>query len=141
MPLFRELLGDGSAIGLQLDYAVQPKPEGLAQAFFVGAQFLDGRPAALILGDNLYGHDLVRTLRKVNASTHGATIFGYHVSDPQRYGVVGFDANGRVVSLEEKPERPKSNYAVPGLYFSDAEVVEHARTLRPSAPVSWKSLI
>jgi glucose-1-phosphate thymidylyltransferase len=134
LPLFRELLGDGSHIGLRFEYAEQPRPEGLAQAFLIGADFLAGNPAALVLGDNLfYGHDLSDTLQVANARTEGATIFGYHVSDPQQYGVVEFDGAGRAISLEEKPAKPKSNYAIPGLYFYDGDVVAHARALKPSA--------
>jgi glucose-1-phosphate thymidylyltransferase len=133
LPLFRTLLGDGSRIGMRFDYAEQPRPEGLAQAFLIGAEFLDGAPAALVLGDNLfYGHDLVRSIAAANARTDGATIFGYHVSNPTAYGVVEFGRGGQVVSLEEKPAKPKSNFAVPGLYFFDRDVVAHARALKPS---------
>jgi glucose-1-phosphate thymidylyltransferase len=133
LPLFRALLGDGSQLGVRFDYAAQPKPEGLAQAFLIGADFLAGAPAALVLGDNLFhGHDLVKTLQHATARTAGATIFGYHVSDARQYGVVEFDEQGKAISLEEKPPRPKSNYAVPGLYFYDADVVAHARALTPS---------
>ncbi len=134
LPLFRELLGDGGHIGVRFEYAEQPRPEGLAQAFLIGADFLAGGPAALVLGDNLfYGHDLSDTLQVASARTEGATVFGYHVSDPRQYGVVEFDGSGRAISLEEKPDRPKSNYAVPGLYFYDEYVVEHARALQPSS--------
>ncbi|PPE68269.1 glucose-1-phosphate thymidylyltransferase RfbA [Caldimonas thermodepolymerans] len=132
-PRFEQLLGDGSAWGLSLRYAVQPEPGGLAQAFLVGADYLDGAPSALVLGDNLfYGHDLSRRLAAANARTRGATIFAYAVQDPQRYGVVELDAQGRVRSLEEKPAQPKSRYAVTGLYFYDERAVAFARTLRPS---------
>jgi glucose-1-phosphate thymidylyltransferase len=135
LPLFRRLLGDGANLGLKLSYAEQPKPEGLAQAFHIAGDvgFLSGEPAALVLGDNLfYGHDLVKSLERASARTEGATIFGYHVADPKSYGVVEFDAQGRVVSLEEKPAQPKSNYAIPGIYFYDADVVRRSRTLKPS---------
>ncbi|KMM17598.1 glucose-1-phosphate thymidylyltransferase RfbA [Synechococcus sp. GFB01] len=134
LPQFQALLGDGAAWGLSLSYAEQPSPHGLAQAFLIGAEFLAGRPAALILGDNLfYGGDLSRNLQAANAQVSGASVFAYRVADPQRYGVVGFDEERRVVSLEEKPERPASSYAVTGLYFYDADVVELARQVRPSA--------
>jgi glucose-1-phosphate thymidylyltransferase len=134
LPLFRELLGDGSRLGLSFSYAAQPKPEGLAQAFVIGEEFLAGAPACLILGDNLfYGHDLVKCLQEADARREGATIFGYHVANPQAYGVVEFDQDRRVVSIEEKPAAPKSNYAVPGLYFYDRSVVERAKRLQPSA--------
>jgi len=134
LPLFRQLLGDGSDLGMKLAYAEQPKPEGLAQAFLIGADFVGGSPSALILGDNLfYGHDLVRTFSAANARQTGATIFGYHVANPSAYGVVEFAADGRVLSLEEKPQKPKSNYAIPGIYFYDADVVAHARSLKPSS--------
>ncbi|EIQ01661.1 glucose-1-phosphate thymidylyltransferase, short form [Opitutaceae bacterium TAV1] len=136
LPLFRKLLGGGSQFGLTLSYAEQPSPDGLAQAFTIAADcgFLDGQaPAALILGDNLfYGHDLARALQTASARATGATIFGYHVSDPQAYGVVEFASDGRVLSLEEKPAHPKSSYAVPGLYFYDTDVVDLARSLKPS---------
>ena len=134
LPLFRRLLGDGSAIGLRLEYAEQPSPDGLAQAFLIGADFVGSSPSALILGDNLfYGHDLVTCLARASQRTTGATIFGYHVADPKAYGVVEFAPDGRVLSLEEKPAAPKSNYAIPGLYFYDGDVVSHARALQPSA--------
>jgi glucose-1-phosphate thymidylyltransferase len=130
---FRRLLGDGSAYGVDISYAVQPAPEGLAQAFLIGEQHIGGRPVALVLGDNIfYGHGLGKHLRRF-ADVDGATIFGYRVADPSAYGVVTFDGSGRATSLEEKPERPRSRYAVPGLYFYGSDVVEHARTLRPSA--------
>ena len=133
LPRFRELLGDGSAWGVVLSYAEQPSPDGLAQAFLIGDRFLDGHPAALILGDNLfYGHDLVLGLDAATSRGAGATVFAYRVADPERYGVVGFDGDRRVVSLEEKPQRPASNYAVTGLYFYDEQVVELARQVRPS---------
>lgn len=133
-PLFKRLLGDGSAFGVNFEYAVQPKPEGLAQAFHIGEEFLDGGPAALVLGDNLfYGHELVSTLKSADARTEGASIFGYPVAEPSAYGVVEFDGDGRVLSIEEKPEEPKSNYAVPGLYFYDSRVSEFSRQIKPSA--------
>lgn len=133
-PRFAQLLGDGSAWGLSLAYAEQPSPDGLAQAFLIGEHFLAGAPSALVLGDNLfYGHDLPQLLRAADARERGATVFAYHVQDPERYGVVAFDATGRVIDIEEKPARPKSNYAVTGLYFYDGSVVERARALRPSA--------
>ena len=137
LPLFKLLLGTGAQFGLQLSYAAQPKPEGLAQAFHIAGDtsFLTGRePSALVLGDNLfYGADFVTSLKEAAARTNGATIFGYHVANPEAYGVVEFAQDGRVVSLEEKPSRPKSSYAVPGLYFYDTEVVSLARSLKPSA--------
>lgn len=133
-PRFAQLLGDGSAWGLSLAYAEQPSPDGLAQAFLIGETFLAGAPSALVLGDNLfYGHDLPQLLVAADAREQGATVFAYHVQDPERYGVVAFDATGRVVDIEEKPVRPRSNYAVTGLYFYDGSVVERARALRPSA--------
>ncbi|MBI5781402.1 MAG: glucose-1-phosphate thymidylyltransferase RfbA [Rhodocyclales bacterium] len=133
-PRFAQLLGDGSAWGLSLAYAEQPSPDGLAQAFLIGEQFLAGAPSALVLGDNLfYGHDLPQLLRAADARECGATVFAYHVQDPERYGVVAFDASGRVIDIEEKPAHPQSNYAVTGLYFYDGSVVERARSLRPSA--------
>jgi glucose-1-phosphate thymidylyltransferase len=133
LPLFRRLLGNGSDLGMRLDYAEQPSPDGLAQAFLIGADFLSGSPSALILGDNLfYGHDLAKAISAANAREVGATIFGYHVANPSAYGVVEFAADGRVLSLEEKPERPRSNFAIPGLYFYDGEAVARARSLRPS---------
>ena len=133
-PRFTQLLGDGSQWGLNLQYAVQPSPDGLAQAFLIGEQFLDGAPSALVLGDNIfYGHDFQKLLRDADAQQTGSTVFAYHVQDPERYGVAEFDAQGRVLSLEEKPKVPKSNYAVTGLYFYDAQVVELAKSLKPSA--------
>lgn len=133
LPLFRKLLGDGSQLGMNFEYAEQPRPEGLAQAFHIGADFIGGSDSALILGDNLfYGHDLVKSLAAATARTSGATIFGYHVANPEAYGVVAFDREGRAVSLEEKPKAPKSNFAVPGVYFYDEDVVSIARDLKPS---------
>ena len=132
-PRFRDLLGDGSQIGIELSYAVQEKPEGLAQAFIIGADFIGDNPSALILGDNVFfGHGLSEQLQAATARESGATIFAYHVKDPERYGVVDFDSAGRATSIEEKPENPKSSYAVVGLYFYDIEVVGIARDLEPS---------
>lgn len=134
LPLYRELLGDGSLWGMTFEYAVQPKPEGLAQAFLIGKDFLAGSPACLILGDNIfYGHELVEALQEASADEEGATIFGYYVRDPERYGVIEFDAEGKVLGIEEKPQHPKSNYAAVGLYFYDSQVVEIAGTIRPSS--------
>jgi glucose-1-phosphate thymidylyltransferase len=133
-PRFAALLGDGSQWGLNLSYCVQPKPEGLAQAFILGRDFVGGHPSALVLGDNIfYGHDLQAALRRADARTSGATVFAYHVHDPQRYGVVEFDADKRAISIEEKPARPKSNYAVTGLYFYDEQVCDIAARIEPSA--------
>ena len=130
---FEELLGDGARWGLKLSYQVQPSPDGLAQAFLLGEAFLDGHPAALVLGDNIFfGHDLQVLLQDANSQGHGATVFSYHVHDPERYGVVEFDENKKAVSIEEKPLEPKSNFAVTGLYFYDADVVKHAKTIVPS---------
>jgi glucose-1-phosphate thymidylyltransferase len=132
-PAFERLLGDGSRWGMNIQYAKQPSPDGLAQAFLIGAGFLSGAPAALVLGDNLFhGHDLVPQLASSNGSAAGATVYAYPVSDPERYGVVAFDREGRVTSLEEKPDQPKSRYAVTGLYFYDSTVVERARQVVPS---------
>ncbi|OJX31733.1 MAG: glucose-1-phosphate thymidylyltransferase [Burkholderiales bacterium 68-12] len=132
-PRFAQLLGDGSQWGLSLQYAVQPSPDGLAQAFLIGEQFLAGSPSALVLGDNIfYGHDFHELLGSAHARSAGASVFAYHVHDPERYGVAEFDAQGRVLSLEEKPKQPKSNYAVTGLYFYDPQVVELAKNLQPS---------
>jgi glucose-1-phosphate thymidylyltransferase len=133
-PRFEALLGDGSRWGMSLSYCVQPSPDGLAQAFILGEHFIDGHPSALVLGDNIfYGHDLPRLLQRADARREGATVFAYHVTDPERYGVVAFDAEQRAVSIEEKPRQPKSNYAVTGLYFYDEQVCEIARSIRPSA--------
>jgi glucose-1-phosphate thymidylyltransferase len=133
-PRFQQLLGDGSQWGLHLQYAVQPKPEGLAQAFIIGEQFIGKAPSALVLGDNLFhGHDFAQLLTGADAQTQGATVFAYHVQDPERYGVVAFDAQGKANSIEEKPKNPKSNYAVTGLYFYDNQVIDFAKTVQPSA--------
>ena len=132
--LFKRLLGDGSQWGMELQYAVQPSPDGLAQAFTIGRDFLAGQPSCLVLGDNIfYGHGLTDTLRRADARTEGATVFGYHVSDPERYGVAELDGSGRVTSIEEKPAEPRSNYAVTGLYFYDDTVCDRAAALKPSA--------
>ena len=133
-PRFAELLGDGSAFGMSLQYAVQPSPDGLAQAFLIGRDFIGDAPSALVLGDNIfYGHDFVELLQRATARTHGASVFAYRVSDPERYGVVEFDGAYRALSIEEKPEHPKSHFAVTGLYFYDETVCDVARTIRPSA--------
>ncbi|WBA17136.1 glucose-1-phosphate thymidylyltransferase RfbA [Salinivibrio kushneri] len=130
---FKRLLGDGSKWGISLEYIIQPSPDGLAQAFILAEDFLEGAPAALVLGDNLfYGHDLAKSFRNANVQGEGATVFGYHVADPTSYGVVEFDRDGKVLSIEEKPEQPKSNYAVPGVYFFDHNVVEYAKRVKPS---------
>lgn len=132
-PRFEQLLGDGSQWGVNLQYAVQPNPEGLAQAFIIGADFVGNGPSALVLGDNIfYGHDMAKDLCAASERETGATVFAYRVHDPERYGVVDFDATGKAVSLEEKPARPKSHYAVTGLYFYDRQVVDIARNLKPS---------
>ncbi len=133
-PRFEQLLGDGSQWGIGISYAVQPSPDGLAQAFLIGETFLGGAPSALVLGDNIfYGHDFAGLLKSANAQTDGATVFAYAVNDPERYGVVEFNALGRAISLEEKPKNPKSRYAVTGLYFYDNQVVELAKQVKPSA--------
>ena len=133
-PRFAQLLGDGSQWGMRLEYKVQPSPDGLAQAFILGAEFVQGGPSALVLGDNIfYGHELHGLLRAADERRDGATVFAYAVSDPERYGVVEFDAQRRAVSIEEKPKQPKSRYAVTGLYFYDRQVAELARSIRPSA--------
>lgn len=133
-PRFQQLLGDGSDWGLNLHYEVQPSPDGLAQAFIIGKDFIGNKPSALVLGDNIfYGHDLHAQLASADATPEGATVFAYHVNDPERYGVVAFDAQGRATSLEEKPLQPKSNYAVTGLYFYDNQVIDIAADLKPSA--------
>ena len=134
IPKFRELLGDGSQWGLNLQYAVQERPEGIAQAFIIAREFLAGEASALVLGDNIfYGQGVTDLLARANQTEHGATVFAYHVSDPKRFGVVDFDDTRRVISIEEKPAQPKSNYAVTGLYFYDAQVVDVAASLTPSA--------
>ena len=133
-PRFQQLLGDGSQWGIQLQYAVQPSPDGLAQAFLIGEAFLGDAPSALVLGDNIYyGHDLQRQLLSADERQAGATVFAYHVNDPERYGVVEFDADRRALSVEEKPSLPKSNYAVTGLYFYDRQVCDIAASIQPSA--------
>jgi glucose-1-phosphate thymidylyltransferase len=131
--LFQQLLGDGSAWGMEIQYAVQPSPDGLAQAYTIGRDFVDGKPSCLVLGDNIFhGHGLTETLQRADARTEGATVFGYWVNDPERYGVAEFDASGRVIDIEEKPAKPRSNYAVTGLYFYDGNAPEHAAALKPS---------
>ncbi len=130
---FENLLGNGSNFGVSISYKVQPSPDGLAQAFILAEEFLDGAGAALVLGDNMfYGHDLTKSLQNANAQATGGTVFGYHVANPRAYGVVEFDTAGNAVSIEEKPIEPKSNYAIPGLYFFDARVVEYAKKVKPS---------
>ena len=132
-PLFQALLGDGSQFGLRLSYAIQPNPEGLAQAFIIGADFIDGGPSALILGDNIfYGHGLSHLLQRARQRTQGATVFAYEVADPERYGVVEFNDENQATRIEEKPQTPRSNWALTGLYFYDANVVDFARSLKPS---------
>ena len=132
-PRFEQLLGDGSQWGMNLSYCVQPSPDGLAQAFILGADHVGNNPSALILGDNLYyGHDFSTLLKRADAQTSGASVFAYHVKDPERYGVVEFDANGKALSIEEKPAKPKSRYAVTGLYFYDNQVVDIAKNIKPS---------
>ncbi len=133
-PRFEQLLGDGSQWGISLSYAIQPSPDGLAQAFLIGEQFIGDQPSALVLGDNIfYGHDFASLLQDATQKQEGATVFAYAVTDPERYGVVEFDAQWRAISLEEKPKAPKSRYAVTGLYFYDTQVVELAKTIKPSA--------
>lgn len=134
VPSFQQLLGDGSQWGVNLQYAVQPSPDGLAQAFIIGDQFIGNNPSALVLGDNIFhGHDFAGLVNEADAQASGATVFAYHVQDPERYGVVAFDANGKATSIEEKPKQPKSNYAVTGLYFYDNQVVDIAKSVKPSA--------
>jgi glucose-1-phosphate thymidylyltransferase len=132
-PRFKELLGDGKRWGISIEYAVQPSPDGLAQAFIIGETFLNGAPSALVLGDNIfYGHEFNGLLKNAHANEKGATVFAYHVHDPERYGVVSFDKDARATNIEEKPQKPQSNYAVTGLYFYDAQVVDIAKNIKPS---------
>lgn len=134
LPNFQKLLGDGSQYGIKLSYAEQPSPDGLAQAFMIGEEFIGGEPCAMVLGDNIfYGSGLTGHLRKAAQKTHGATVFGYYVDDPHRFGIVEFDQNGKAISIEEKPEHPKSNYCVTGLYFYDQRVCELVKNIKPSA--------
>jgi glucose-1-phosphate thymidylyltransferase len=134
IPRFAELLGDGTRWGMNIQYAVQPSPDGLAQAFIIGKEFVGNQPSALVLGDNIfYGHDLVKLLSNSNKRERGASVFAYHVTDPERYGVVDFDSNQRAISIQEKPAQPKSNFAVTGLYFYDKQVCDIAADIRPSA--------
>jgi glucose-1-phosphate thymidylyltransferase len=133
-PLFKTLLGDGSELGIKIEYAIQPSPDGLAQAFIIGESFIGNDSSCLILGDNIfYGHGMIESLVEATKLKEGAIVFGYYVNDPERYGVVEFDSTGKVLGIEEKPQKPKSNYAVPGLYFYDKKVCEYARNLKPSA--------
>ena len=133
-PRFEALLGDGHQFGVELSYAVQPSPDGLAQAFIIGEEFIGGEPVAMVLGDNIFhGQGLKKRLRAAAAKEKGATVFGYYVDDPERFGIVEFDSEGKAISIEEKPEKPKSNYCVTGLYFYDNRVVEYAKSLKPSA--------
>ena len=133
-PRFKELFGDGSQFGLSLSYAVQPSPDGLAQAFIIGADFIGSDSVAMVLGDNIFaGHGLKKSLRKAASQESGATVFGYYVEDPERFGIVEFDKDGKAISIEEKPKNPKTNYCVTGLYFYDNRVVEYAKNLKPSA--------
>ena len=142
-PRFEDLLGDGHQFGVHLTYTVQPSPDGLAQAFIIGADFIGDEPVAMILGDNIFaGHELNKRLEAAVANAEsgkGATVFGYYVDDPERFGIVEFDKDGKAVSIEEKPEHPKSNYCVTGLYFYDNQVVDYAKSLKPSARGSWKT--